>query len=31
MMLRTATRSGAPPDQRSPTIGFRCIKTAPKR
>lgn len=29
MMLRTATRSGAPPDQRSPTIGFRCAKSAP--
>ncbi len=26
-MLRTATRSGAPPDQRSPTIGFRCAKS----
>lgn len=25
-MLRTATRSGAPPDQRAPTIGFRCAK-----
>jgi iron(II)-dependent oxidoreductase len=30
MMLRTATRSGAPPDQRSPTIGFRCAKSAHK-
>jgi iron(II)-dependent oxidoreductase len=29
MMLRTATRSGAPPDQRSPTIGFRCAKSVP--
>lgn len=32
-MLRTATRGGAPPDQRSATIGFRCarspITTAP--
>jgi iron(II)-dependent oxidoreductase len=28
-MLRTATRSGAPPDQRSATIGFRCAKSAP--
>jgi iron(II)-dependent oxidoreductase len=28
IMLRTATRSGAPPDQRSPTIGFRCAKPA---
>lgn len=27
IMLRTATRSGAPPDQRSATIGFRCAKT----
>lgn len=26
-MLRTATRSGAPPEQRSPTIGFRCAKS----
>ena len=26
-MLRTATRSGAPPDQRSPSIGFRCAKS----
>jgi len=24
IMLRTATRGGAPPDNRSPTIGFRC-------
>ncbi|HEX9742307.1 MAG TPA: SUMF1/EgtB/PvdO family nonheme iron enzyme, partial [Nitrospiraceae bacterium] len=31
MMLRTATRSGALPDQRSPTIGFRCVKSSPKR
>jgi iron(II)-dependent oxidoreductase len=29
MMLRTATRSGAPPDQRSPTIGFRCARSIP--
>lgn len=27
MMLRTATRSGALPDQRSPAIGFRCAKS----
>jgi iron(II)-dependent oxidoreductase len=27
IMLRTATRSGAPPEQRSPTVGFRCAKT----
>jgi iron(II)-dependent oxidoreductase len=26
VMLRTATRSGAPPEQRSPMIGFRCAK-----
>lgn len=26
-MLRTATRSGAPPDQRSQSIGFRCAKS----
>lgn len=26
IMLRTATRSGAPPDQRSATIGFRCAQ-----
>jgi gamma-glutamyl hercynylcysteine S-oxide synthase len=25
-LLRTATRNGAVPDQRSPTIGFRCAK-----
>ncbi|WP_447975436.1 formylglycine-generating enzyme family protein [Nitrospira sp. Kam-Ns4a] len=25
-MLRAATRNGAPPDQRAPTIGFRCAK-----
>jgi formylglycine-generating enzyme required for sulfatase activity len=29
IMLRTATRSGAPADQRSPTIGFRCAASAP--
>lgn len=29
IMLRTATRSGAPLDQRSPTIGFRCAKSLP--
>ncbi len=28
IMLRTATRSGAPPDQRSATIGFRCAAAA---
>ena len=28
MMLRTATRSGALPDQRAPTIGFRCARSA---
>lgn len=27
MMLRTATRGGALPEQRSPTIGFRCVKS----
>jgi iron(II)-dependent oxidoreductase len=27
MMLRTATRGGAPPDQRAATIGFRCAKS----
>ena len=27
-MLRTATRGGAPPDQRSATIGFRCARSA---
>lgn len=26
-MLRTATRNGAPPDQRSATIGFRCARS----
>ena len=26
-MLRAATRSGAPPEQRAPTIGFRCAKS----
>jgi len=26
-MLRTATRSGASPEQRSPSIGFRCAKS----
>jgi gamma-glutamyl hercynylcysteine S-oxide synthase len=29
IMLRTATRSGAPPDQRSATIGFRCAGPSP--
>jgi len=28
-LLRTATRIGAPPDQRATTIGFRCAKTMP--
>lgn len=27
-MLRTATRGGAPPDQRSATIGFRCARSS---
>ena len=26
-MLRAATRGGAPPEQRAPTIGFRCAKS----
>lgn len=26
-LLRTATRSGAPPDQRTTTIGFRCARS----
>jgi len=26
-LLRTATRNGAPPEKRSPTIGFRCAKS----
>jgi iron(II)-dependent oxidoreductase len=26
-MLRTATRGGAPPDQRAPTVGFRCAQS----
>ena len=26
-LLRTATRSGASPDQRAATIGFRCART----
>ncbi len=29
IMLRTATRSGAPLDQRSPAIGFRCAQSPP--
>ena len=29
IMLRTATRSGAPADQRSATVGFRCAKSVP--
>ncbi len=28
IMLRTATRSGSPPDQRSATIGFRCATSS---
>lgn len=28
-LLRTATRSGAPPDQRAATIGFRCVRSTP--
>lgn len=28
IMLRTATRSGFSPDQRSATIGFRCAQSA---
>lgn len=28
-MLRTATRSGATPEQRTATIGFRCAKSVP--
>ncbi len=28
-MLRTATRGGAFPDQRAPTIGFRCARSRP--
>jgi iron(II)-dependent oxidoreductase len=31
MMLRTATRGGAPPDQRSATIGFRCARSLTSR
>jgi iron(II)-dependent oxidoreductase len=27
-LLRSATRSGAPPDQRAATIGFRCARSA---
>lgn len=30
IMLRTATRGGAPPDQRSATIGFRCARPSIK-
>jgi len=29
IMLRTATRGGSPPDQRSATIGFRCARSLP--
>jgi iron(II)-dependent oxidoreductase len=28
IMLRTATRGGSAPDQRSPTIGFRCAQSS---
>ncbi|MDP3089539.1 MAG: SUMF1/EgtB/PvdO family nonheme iron enzyme [Nitrospira sp.] len=28
-LLRSATRSGAPPDQRAATIGFRCVRSTP--
>jgi formylglycine-generating enzyme required for sulfatase activity len=28
VMLRTATRGGAPPDQRAATIGFRCARSS---
>lgn len=28
-LLRSATRSGAPPDQRAATIGFRCARSTP--
>ncbi|HEY6084194.1 MAG TPA: SUMF1/EgtB/PvdO family nonheme iron enzyme [Nitrospira sp.] len=31
IMLRTATRGGSPPDQRSATIGFRCAKSIGSR
>jgi iron(II)-dependent oxidoreductase len=27
IMLRTATRGGSPPDQRSATVGFRCVSS----
>jgi formylglycine-generating enzyme required for sulfatase activity len=30
IMLRTATRSGAAPDQRSATVGFRCAQSSVK-
>lgn len=30
-LLRSATRSGAPPDQRSATIGFRCARSVESR
>lgn len=30
-LLRTATRSGAPPDQQSATIGFRCARSVDQR
>ncbi len=28
IMLRTATRGGSPPDQRSATVGFRCARSS---
>lgn len=31
MMLRAATRSGALPDHRAPTIGFRCARSVARR
>lgn len=31
IMLRTATRGGSTPDQRSATIGFRCAKSIPEK
>ena len=31
IMLRTATRSGFAPDQRSATIGFRCAQSSPTK
>lgn len=31
IMLRTATRGGASPDQRSATVGFRCAQSSPQK